>query len=357
MDRALKMRVQGQDKPRRGMLIVSLVIIVAGVGVALGVLLTRPPSTDDAAIDADVVHVAAAVGGRIIELPVHENDLVRKGALLFQLDPVPYRLVLEQAAANLDVARAALETQRRFVSTQRSTAAVASDQARRAETNLGLTLRTEERLRPLTDKGYVPQQQLDQAQVAHHDAATSLSQAQEQARAARSAIDTVAAGEAAVEAAKAALANAQRALDDTTVRATHDGRVVGLSVLTGEMVLPSQSLFTLVNTEEWFAVANLRETELPSVAIGDCATVYSMIDGARPMKGVVTGVGWGVLDDDRISLPRSVPYVKPSVNWVHVAHRFPVRIRLETPPQALVRLGASAEVQVRHGAACRSQHG
>ena len=336
------------------MLITSLAIVAVGVGVVFAIMLTRSPSTDDSTIDADVVHVAAAVGGRIVELPVHENDPVRKGALLFQIDPVPYRLAVEQAVANLDVARATLETQRRFVSTQRSNATIASEQARRAETNLGLTARTEDRLKPLTDKGYVPQQQLDQAQVAHRDAVASLSQAQEQERAALHAIDTVAAAEASVEAATAALANAQRALDDTTVRATHDGRVVGLTASTGEMVLPSQALFTLVNTEEWFAVANLRETELRAVAIGDCATVYSMIDPGRPIKGAVIGVGWGVLDDDRIDVPRSVPYVKPSVNWVHVAHRFPVRIRLEDPPQGLVRLGASAEVQVRHGVACRS---
>ena len=348
------MRAQGTGKPRLILRIASLAVVVAGFGVALAIILTRPPSTDDATIDADVVHVAAAVGGRVTELPVHENDLVPKGALLFQIDPVPYRLALDQAAANLDLARATLETQRRFVSTQRSTAVVALDQARRAETNLGLTARTADRLKPLTDKGYVPQQELDQAQVAHRDAASSLSQAQEQERAARRAIDTVAAAEAGVEAAQAAMANARRALDDTTVRATHAGRVVGLTASTGEMVLPSQSLFTLVNTEEWFAVANLRETELAAVAIGDCATVYSMIDRRRAMRGTVTGVGWGVQDDDRINLPRSVPYVKPSVNWVRVAHRFPVRIRLEGPPQALVRLGASAEVQVRHGAACRS---
>ena len=316
------MRAQGTGKPRLILRIASLAVVVAGFGVALAIILTRPPSTDDATIDADVVHVAAAVGGRVTELPVHENDLVPKGALLFQIDPVPYRLAL--------------------------------DQARRAETNLGLTARTADRLKPLTDKGYVPQQELDQAQVAHRDAASSLSQAQEQERAARRAIDTVAAAEAGVEAAQAAMANARRALDDTTVRAMHAGRVVGLTASTGEMVLPSQSLFTLVNTEEWFAVANLRETELAAVAIGDCATVYSMIDRRRPMKGTVTGVGWGVQDDDRINLPHSVPYVKPSVNWVRVAHRFPVRIRLEGPPPALVRLGASAEVQVRHGAACRS---
>ena len=58
------------------------------------------------------------------------------------------------------------------------------------------------------------------------------------------------------------LAIAKRALEDTTVRAIHAGRVVGLTVLTGEMVVPSQSLFTLVNTEEWFAVANFREFDL-----------------------------------------------------------------------------------------------
>jgi multidrug efflux system membrane fusion protein len=112
---------------------------------------------------------------------------------------------------------------------------------RRAETNQGLAQRTEERLRPLTDKGYVPQQQLDQATTAVHDAATSLVQAKDQERAARGAIDTVAAAEAAVQAAIASVALAQRALDDTTVRAPHDGRVTGLAVLTGEMVLPSQS--------------------------------------------------------------------------------------------------------------------
>ena len=213
-------------------------------------------------------------------------------------------------------------------------------------------MRTEERLRPLTEKGYVPQQQLDQAQVAVRDATTAVAQAQDQERAARSAVDTVAAAEAAVQAAQAALATAQRNLDNTTVQAPHDGRVTGLAVKSGEMVAPAQALFTLVTTEEWFAVANLRETELHALAVGDCATVYSMVDRSHAIKGVVTGIGWGVLDSDRINVPRSVPYVQPSVNWVRVAHRFPVRVRLQQPPPDLVRLGASAVVQVGYGAAC-----
>ena len=96
----------------------------------------------------------------------------------------------------------------------------------------------------------------------------------------------------------------------------------------------------------------MRETDLHEVAVGSCATVYSMLDRSKPIKGVVDGVGWGVLSDDRINVPRSVPYVAASLNWVRVARRFPVRIRLEHPAPELVRLGASASVEFGHGAAC-----
>lgn len=353
LGRFLTMKAAGMPKHRPIGFAISMLIIVCAVSAGAYVVLKKRPATDDATIDADVVHVAAAVGGRIVELPVHENDLVRKGDLLFQIDRVPYQLAVRLAAANLEVARAALDTKKRFVATQKSNAAIAGAQVRRAETNYGLAQRTEERLRPLTGKGYVPLQQLDQAQAATHDATTSLRQAEEQRLAAGRAIDTIAGAEAAVQAAEAALGQARRALEDTTVRAEHEGRIVGLTVLTGELVLPSQALFTLVGTDEWFAVANFRETELREISSGDCATVYSLIDPNKPLKGVVQGIGWGVLAADKINLPRSVPYVQPSLNWVRVAQRFPVRIRLEHPAESLVRLGASATVELKHGAACR----
>jgi len=311
------------------------------------------PSSSDASIDADVVHVAAAVGGRIIEIRVRENSPVGRGDVLFQIDPLPYQLVATQAQADLAVAKAQLDTQRKYVSTQRSNATVARDQAMNAKANYELATRTAERLRPLTAKGYVPNQQLDQADVTARDAATRLQQAQVQQLAAVQAIDTVEAGESLVAARQAALALAKRNLEDTTVRATHDGLVVGLTVSSGEFVAPGQSLFTLINTEEWYASANLRETDLSAVHAGDCATVYSMIDRRLAIRGVVDSIGWGVLDQDRISLPRSVPYVERSLNWVRVAQRFPVRIRLENPPAQVMRLGASAVIEIKHGRRCR----
>jgi membrane fusion protein, multidrug efflux system len=265
---------------------------------------------------------------------------------------VPYRLAVEQAEADLGVAVGALDTRRRAIATEKSNATIAAAQIKRAQMNLELATRTAERLRPLAGKAYVPTQQFDQAQTAQRDATTSLQQAREQEVAALRAIGTEEAAVAAVQARQAALAIARRALDDTIVRAWHDGRVVGLTVLSGEMVVPSQALFTLISTEEWFAVGNFRETDLHAIAVGDCATIFSMIDRSRPIKGVVKGIGWGVLDEERINLPRAVPYVQRSVNWVRVAQRFPVRIRLENPPEHLMRLGASAVVEVKHGDKC-----
>src|SRR6185437_5115661 len=96
-------------------------------------------------------------------------------------------------------------------------------------------------------------------------ATTSLVEAQEQEQAAHRAVGRVDAAEAEIRAAEAALAIAQKALRDTGVRAPHDGRVVGLGVSTGEIIAPSQSLFTLINTEEWYVSANLRETDLRRV--------------------------------------------------------------------------------------------
>lgn len=337
---------------KRGWL-VSLSIIVAAMAVLWWSVAFRHPATDDGTIDADVVRVASPVGGRLVKLAVRENDFVHKGDVLLQIDPQPYLLAVEHAAANLEVAQAALAAQRRVVSTQHSTATLADDQIKRAQTNAALATRTEERLRPLSAKGYVPQQQLDQAEVARRDADTSLRQAQEQARGVRNGVGTVDGATAAVRAAAVALAIAQKALDDATVHASHDGRIVGLTVSTGEILVPSQAVFTLINTEEWFANANLRETDLHDVALGSCATVYSMLDRSQPIKGVVEGIGWGILSDDRINVPRNVPYVAASLNWVRVARRFPVRIRLGHPAPDLMRLGASASVEFGHGAACR----
>jgi multidrug efflux system membrane fusion protein len=349
----MKAAGEHRSSPWGRIVAIAVVTVAVLIGIYAWRTIATHPSTDDASIDADVVHVAALVGGRIIEIPVQENSAVAEGDLLFQIDPLPYQLAVAQAEANLALAKGELDSRQRVLATERANATIARQQAIKARQNGDLAARTVERLGPLASQGFVPTEQFDQAQVRLQDATSSLKQAQEQQSAATRAIGTEEAAEASVRARDAALGIARRELENTTVRAPHDGRIVGLSVAPGETVIPSQALFTLIDTEEWYVVGNFRETALKAIAPGDCATAYSMIDRRQPIRGIVQGIGWGVIDQERINLPRSVPYVERSLNWVRVEQRFPVRVRLVHPPPQLMRLGASAVVQIRHGAACR----
>lgn len=338
-----------------GKIVAAIVILLALAAVTLSMRGNAlHPSTDDASIDADVVHVAATVGGRVLRIGPAENSTVRRGDLLFQIDPEPYRLLVQQARADLAMARAELGTRGRMVRNLQNQTIAAQQQTRRAATDYQLAIRTAARLRPLEAQGYVSRQQLDTVETQARQAATAVGQARTQQLVANTAVDTAAAAEASVTARQAAVAQAEFNLRQTMVLAPQDGRIVGLAVAAGEIVAPSQSIFTLVASNEWFVNANFRETELRRIRLGDCVTAFSMLDRGHALRGVVQGIGSGVGDQDRINIPHSVPYVEKSLNWVRVAQRFPVRIRLVSPPAELVRVGASAVVQIRGGPVCRS---
>ncbi len=334
--------------------ILAAAILLAAVAGILSFLRNREnePYSDDATIDADVVHIAPQVAGRIVNLPVTENQLVKAGDVLFELDPEPYRLHVELAAAELKAAEAFLDTQKRTVATETANATIARDQVVQARTSLQLASNTVTRLEPLAGKGYVSAQQFDDARTSKKKAETAYSQAVEQATATRVAVGNTDSAAANVEGRRAALALAERDLRNTVVRAPHDGRITGLNVKTGEYVVLAQTLFTLVVTDEWFAVANFRETELPRIAEESCATAFSLIDRRVPIEGRVESIGWGVADQERINIPRGLPYVAKSVNWVRVEQRFPVRVRLIDPPPELMRAGASALVRIRPKGRC-----
>ena len=333
---------------------VSIIVLAAAVLLGRQYLRNadRNPLSQDAVLTASVARIASAVPGRIASIAVKENGAVAKGDLLFSLDAEPYRLQVEQTAADLRIAEAAYADKQRMVSAERSNAIIAREQISRAQSNLSLATQTLARLQALRPKGYVSAQQVDDAATAKRDAEVSLKQAQHQEKAADALVSDVAAAAALVAARKAALAIAQRALADTEVRAPFDGKVVGLSVSPGDYVLTGQSVFTLIDTGAWYASAAFLETELPSIAAGNCATVYALADRTRAIRGRVEGIGWGVASEDVINLPRTMPIVPKNLDWVRVAQRFPVRIRLIDPPDALMRIGASATATVHHGTGC-----
>lgn len=308
--------------------------------------------SEDAVLGADLVNIAASVAGRIQTIEVKENQKVRQGDLLFTIDPRALELLSDQTRADLEIAEASLAAQTRSMKVETQNAAIAEEQIGRAKTNLTLTQATLTRLEALRPKGYVTQQQVDDARTLRDDAQISLSQALKQAQAANDLIGTLDSTEALVRARQAAYALAQHNLENTKVYAPHDGYVVGLVNAPGQIVAPGQSLFTLVDAASWYASATYRETDLDGIHVGSCATVRILADSSVAVKGRVDGIGWGVSSEEILNIPRNLPFIPKSLNWVRIAQRFPVRVKLIDPPDGLARAGASAVVSVHHGQTC-----
>lgn len=332
-----------------GRLIAALAVAAAfGLGGYTLYRLDRAPRTHDAFLYADSAGVAPEVNGRIVQLLVRDNQRVKKGEALVKIDPEPFDLRLRQARAQVAALQAQIDLTTRQVAAQSSGADAAATQIERARSQLALAQDTVGRLVPLLGKGYVTAQQVDEARTNEHTSQSALTVAIQQANQAREAVGDTASLDAQLAGARAAVGLAERDLRETTVYAPFDGLVAGLDIAEGAYAVVGHPLFTLIKTEDWYAIANFRETELPSIAIGDSATIWAMADNNRPLSGHIESIGWGVRPEDGGG--PSLPAVGRTLSWVIVAQRFPVRVRLDEPPEAATRIGATVSVVVRHGA-------
>jgi multidrug efflux system membrane fusion protein len=333
---------------RKALGIMVSLIALAGVLVT-AVLATRRidqrPRTDDAYLQADLVHMAPDVSGRIVELDVRDNQAVRKGDVLFRIDPEPYRMRMDQARAAVRGLEAKLALTADQVAAQTSKAGAAERGIGSTEAQRALASSTLGRLQPLLGQGFVTAQQVDQARTAQRTAQIALQQEQLQADEARQAITNTKPTEAELEGARATLALAERDLNKTFVRAPCDGRITALDIAAGEFAATGHPLFTIIDTEHWYAIGNFRETDLAGMEPGQRATVYVMAQPSRPLRGQVDSLGWGVASDVSATIG-GLPHVERTLNWVRIAARFPVRILLDAPPDDLMRFGATAVVVI-----------
>src|SRR5215471_10241477 len=273
--------------------LVALLIVFGAVFLTLHVwsVLERHPRTDDATARANVVGIAPRVSGQTIKLNVEDNQAVKKGDVLFEIDPEDYRLVLEKAKAEL---------------------ATVDQQIAQAQDDL-------HRLEPLLPHGFTTADAVDKARTA----VTTL-QAQR-------------------EGAIASINLEELHLSYCKIIAPFDGRVINLNISAGAHVSAGVPVFSLLDTSNWYVIANFREAEIRHMAPGSEAIVYLSAAPNQRFRGKVQGIGWAVKPEGEIDLPSSgVPYVKRELNWVRVAQRFPVRIEIENPDVDLFRMGASA---------------
>ena len=195
--------------------------------------LEHRPRTDDAFIDADLIHMAPDVSGRVVSLSVHNNQAVLAGDVLFTIDPEPYRLQLEQARAQLLGLQAVLDVTANQVASQGSKADAANTGIGSAQAQLGLASSTLARMEPLLSRGFVTAEQVDQARTSQRTAQIALQQARQQAQEARQGVSSTKPTEQQIVAAQATVALAERNLRLTTVRSPFAGVISGLNIVAG----------------------------------------------------------------------------------------------------------------------------
>ena len=362
----------------------------------------RSPRTDDASVWANYIEIAPEVSGRLVELPIKDNQFVKKGDLLFVIDPRPYEYALQQSLSDQRALEEQIIDQRRRIAAQSSAvqaadAAVAISKtgiqtagsnidvaraavtraqaaATSAEAQLKLDTNNLHRIEPLLQKQYVTVEQVDQANTAVHvsqgrcdEAHAALLQAQAQlaqatlhheeasSQAAESqaklgqaihAVDRIETPESQRPAKNSRVDSARLDLERTHVVAPFDAYVTSLNLSIGAYAHPGTPIFTLIDTRAWYVIANYRESKLKNIPIGAQVDVYLMGHPNRRFKGHVESIGYGVLPEDA-RLASGLPNIERTLNWVHLSARFPVRVRIDDPDPQLFRIGETAVTVVR----------
>ena len=381
------------------------VVLLATAGlITVYSVTTRHPETDDAEVFANYIGISPVVEGPILHLNVADNQRVKQGDLLFQIDDRPYKYAFDHAVSD----QAALEgqivdEQRRIgaelhavtasgaatrgasANVDRAQASIREAEADVAHSEAALDRAKAEsayagnnlhRVEPLLSKQFVTVDQVDQARTAERTSAQSVHEAESQLALNRAHLNSMLAGLAEAKASAeqstaqlhqsqssvltldplvaqrggrvAAIASAQYNYDECRVYAPFDARVTSLVISEGAYAHTGQEIFTLIDTRAWWVLANFRETQLRHIQPGMIADIYFMSEPGVRFAGVVESTGYGVTPDPSIQgkITSGLPDVQRTLSWVRLASRYPVRIRIQAPSDT-IRLGESAVVVIR----------
>jgi multidrug resistance efflux pump len=259
------------------------------------------PWTRDGQVRSQVVLVTPQVTGRVITIYIHDNQLVKKGELLFEIDPTLYELKVRQAEARL----------------------------RRAKENAEGMRIEYERVQKIykQDPGAVSQKDLNRNRVNYLKA------------------------QADIESAEEALNKARLDLAHTKVYAEVEGWVSNINFQVGSQAVANKPILALVDKNAFWVFGFFREDDVDGIRVGDEAVVTLMAYPDQPLEGKVESIAWGITPPDGNPGPNLLPQVNPVFQWIRLAQRIPVRIALPKPlPEGIkLRVGMTASVLVRQG--------
>ncbi|MCD9468248.1 MULTISPECIES: HlyD family secretion protein [Photobacterium] len=255
------------------------------------------PWTRDGLVRAQIVQITPRVTGPIIALNIKNNSEVKTGQVLFVVDPRPYEIAVEKAKGNRDQAKAQLQR--------------AQDEA------------TRERELIHRQPGAISQMTLVQQKI------------------------SVRLAQAGVEAAQAVYDQSKLDLSFTKVTAPVDGYITNLNVNIGTQVVANQPVVALIDKHSFWIEGFFKETDIKDVASGDKATVTLMAYGDQPLQGSVESIGYGISHKNGSTGLSLLPNVNPTFQWIRLAQRIPVQIRLDHIPDGIqFRIGSSASIVI-----------
>ena len=322
--------------------IIGLAIVVGAVVAGLYVLRLYYvyPRTDDAYVRANVVGIAPHVSGPIVELPIHDNQHVAKGALLFVVDPRPYQAALERAEANLALTNLQIDALQD---------AIRSAQARQQQLAADAAYDKQylDRIVPLLSRHFVTANDVFNARSRLAAAQASVDSARSEVRKAHNELGQYGDFNARRKAAAAALYNAKLNVQYCYVRAPFDAYVTNLNIAVGQYANEGRQVVSLVDNRQWYVMANFRENFLDHIRPGMRVEVYLLSYPNRRFIGRVQEAGWALHQENGATVA-GLPQVEPTLNWVRLSQRFPVRIVIENrDPQRPFRMGQTAVVTVQ----------
>ena len=331
------------------------------------------PWTRDGQVRAQVVQITPRVSGPIVQLPIEDNQFVKAGDLLFEIDPRTYSADLSLAKAKLDRTRDQISAQEKNVKAAEATveqydALIKAAEAtiRKNDAEVERTKLDVDRAVILLKQGNVTKRRRDEAFAEYDSAVGARDNAVEnrnQARAqklqaeadlAEAQADLGAPGEdnARLRAALAEIQTAELNLEFTKVVAPVDGYVTNLDLRLGDQAVANQPALALVDVDSYWVHGFFKENYIEGMRPGNRAIVTLMSYPDKPLEGRVHSLGWGIAQADGSAGYELLPNISPTFEWIRLAQRVPVRVHLTEVPEGIdLRVGTTASVLVMTGTA------
>jgi multidrug resistance efflux pump len=329
------------------------------------------PWTRDGQVRADVIQITPRVSGPIVQIGIEDNQFIKAGDLLFEIDPRTFAASVEQASAQYDKAKdnylaqeKQVEASQAQVEVTRASLDQATSAIKQADAEIEKNRADYQRQKELLPQKATSQKSVDRAKANYQvsvqerlGAVASLAQAkasllQSEADLAETRATLGAAGDAnaSLREAQAALEQAELNLEFTQVRAPVDGYVTNLNLQLGSQAVANQPALALVDVNSFWVDGFFRENSIEGIAAGDKAIITLMTYPDKPIEGYVDSIGWGIAQQDGSTGFELLPNISPTFEWIRLAQRVPVRIHMTMiPEEVALRVGTTCSVLVMTG--------